>query len=285
MKMKWLLQLFAEGGEGAGEGGSETSQVADGNGQETEGTESGQSSDEVDRSKTWKEMIKGEYKDEYHKSVQSVIDNRFKQTRELEERLTNQQGVLDFLSNRYGIEDASDVESMLRALEEDDSMFEERAAARGMSVEQYREFHKLEQENEAFKRAEEESQRVHQAEQTYAKWMEEAQELREVYPAFNFEQESQNQDFLQLLQNGVGVRTAYEVVHHDDIIQGAMQMAASKTAERMSDGIRAKGVRPQENGVERSSKGTETKIDVNKLTVKEMEELEARARRGEKIVL
>ena len=89
--------------------------------------------------------------------------------------------------------------------------------------------------------------------------------------------------FLQLLQNGIDVRTAYEVAHHEEIMRGAMQMASAKTAERVTDGIRAKGLRPAENGTNTSSKPVEQKIDISKLTAKDIDELSKRAARGEKI--
>mgnify|MGYP000640554912 CR=1 FL=1 len=107
-----------------------------------------------------------------------------------------------------------------------------------------------------------------------------ADALKEIYPDFSFDEEVENKDFLQLLQNGIDVRTAYEVAHHDEIMRGAMQMASAKTAERVTDGIRAKGLRPPENV---SSKPVEQKIDISKLTAKDIDELSKRAARGEKI--
>ena len=168
-------------------------------------------------------------------------------------------------------------------MEDDDSMFEERAMAKGMSTEQYREFYRLEKQNEEFRRAAEETQRIRQADETYSKWMSEADALKEIYPDFSFDEEVENKDFLQLLQNGIDVRTAYEVAHHDEIMRGAMQMASAKTAERVTDGIRAKGLRPPENGTNVSSKPVEQKIDISKLTAKDIDELSKRAARGEKI--
>lgn len=279
---RFYLQLFAEGAEGAEAGGETEAQDAVQQDVPIQPDNTGEGAGE-DKEKTWKDMIKGEFKDEFSNSVQKAIDSRFKQTKELEERLTSNQRVLDFISQRYGLGEDADVESMLTALEEDDSMFEERAAKKGLTVEQYREFHRLEQQNEEFKKAEQEAQRVNQANETYRNWMEQAEALKEIYPDFDFEVEAENKDFLQLLQNGVDVRTSYEVAHHDEIMRGAMQMASAKTAERVADGIRSKGMRPAENGMRGTSKAVEQKIDISKLTAKDIEELSRRAARGEKI--
>ena len=84
-------------------------------------------------------------------------------------------------------------------------MCEERAMAKGMSTEQYREFYRLEKQNEEFRRAAEETQRIRQADETYSKWMSEADALKVIYPNFSFDEEVENKDFLQLLQNGSDV--------------------------------------------------------------------------------
>lgn len=244
-------------------------------------TDTGEESTE-DRGTKWKNMIKGEFKDEYNQSVQKVINDRFKQTKEMEERLSHRRKSL-ILWHSAMLDKTADADDMLRALEEDDSMFEERAMAKGMSTEQYREFYRLEKQNEEFRRAAEETQRIRQADETYSKWMSEADALKEIYPNFSFDEEVENKDFLQLLQNGIDVRTAYEVAHHDEIMRGAMQMASAKTAERVTDGIRAKGLRPAEKWTNTSSKPVEQKIDISKLTAKDIDVLSKEAARGEKI--
>ena len=257
MKNKIYLQLFAEGAGEAGGAAVENGLEGQSDQQTVQvQTDTSEESTE-DRGTKWKNMIKGEFKDEYNQSVQKVINDRFKQTKEMEERLSSSQKVLDFVAQRYGLDKTADADDMLRALEEDDSMFEERAMAKGMSTEQYREFYRLEKQNEEFRRAAEETQRIRQADA-----------LKEIYPDFSFDEEVENKDFLQLLQNGIDVRTAYEVAHHDEIMRGAMQMASAKTAERVTDGIRAKGLRPPENGTNVSSKPVEQKIDISKLTAR-----------------
>ena len=144
MKNKIYLQLFAEGAGEAGGAAVETGLEGQSDQQTVQvQTDTGEESTE-DRGTKWKNMIKGEFKDEYNQSVQKVINDRFKQTKEMEERLSSSQKVLDFVAQRYGLDKTADADDMLRALEEDDSMFEERATAKGMSTEQYREFYRLE---------------------------------------------------------------------------------------------------------------------------------------------
>lgn len=85
-----------------------------------------------------------------------------------------------------------------------------------------------------------------------------------------------------LLRNGIDVKTAYEVVHKDEIIQGAMAVTARKVRERVIDNIRAYGRRATENGIS-SQAGIVFKTDINSLTKAGREEIDRKVARGEKI--
>ena len=121
MKNKIYLQLFAEGAGEAGGAAVENGLEGQSDQQTVQvQTDTSEESTE-DRGTKWKNMIKGEFKDEYNQSVQKVINDRFKQTKEMEERLSSSQKVLDFVAQRYGLDKTADADDMLRALEEDDS--------------------------------------------------------------------------------------------------------------------------------------------------------------------
>ena len=185
-KINWL-QFFAEGGAGAsasaGASGSESggaaqtgvngdspvsqesvddlSKVVYGKSAQTvtQSEELGEPADEpkvVDKAKTFDEMIKkgGEYAEEFNKRTQDIIDKRFKKSKQAEEMLTKQSPIMDTLARKYGI-DATDVEGIMKALEDDNSMYEEAAFKEGLSVEQYKEKAKLIRENEQLRAAEE----------------------------------------------------------------------------------------------------------------------------------
>ena len=79
-------------------------------------------------------------------------------------------------------------------------------------------------------------------------WAIQAREARALYPGLDLAVEAGEPRFLQLLGAGVDVRTAYEVVHRDEILSGAMQYAARQAARKTAEDIRARGARPLENG-------------------------------------
>ena len=114
------------------------------------------------------------------------------------------------------------------------------------------------------------------------KWRGEAEQMKALYPGFDLETESRDPQFLSMLRFGVPVQTAYEVLHMEEIKTGIAQMTARATEKQVVDGIRAKGVRPQENGTAAQS-GFTIRDDVHKLTKKDRAEMARRAARGEKI--
>ena len=112
--------------------------------------------------------------------------------------------------------------------------------------------------------------------------MEQAESAKQVYPSFDLRAEMQNPKFVDLLRSNIDVRTAYEVIHKDDIIAGAMQFTAKKVEQNITNKIIANGARPSENG--NSSQGASvTKSDVSALTKADRAEIARRVARGEKI--
>ena len=57
-------------------------------------------------------------------------------------------------------------------------------------------------------------------------WNLQAREIQETYPAFDLRQEMGDGRFVQLLRSHVDMRTAYEILHKDEIIPAAMAYAA-----------------------------------------------------------
>lgn len=235
----------------------------------------------VDKHKLFEEMIKGEYKEEYDARTQRIINKRFGEMKQLEERQKSIDPILAMISQKYGV-DATDINALSKAIEEDDSFYEDEALARGLSVDQLKQMRRMERENEQLKRAQKEAEKKAYADNAYRQWMQESEALKAKYPGFDFEQECANKDFTSLLANGIDVETAYEVIHKDEIIGGAMQYAAQQVRQKTVQQIQAKGSRPTENGVA-SQAAVVTKSDPSKLTKQDRAEIMRRVARGEKI--
>ena len=234
-----------------------------------------------DRNAKFEALIKGEFKDLYDARVQNTIQQRLKGQKETVDKYNALAPTLEVLAKKYGV-DASDVDALNKAIEEDDTYFEEEALEKGISVEQLKEIKKIERENATLRQQMEEQNRRDNANRFYAQMMEQAESVKTVYPSFDLRAEMQNPQFVDLLRNNVPVRTAYEVIHKDDIIAGAMHFAAKTAEQKVTNKVIANGARPAENG--NSSQGaTVVKSDVSQLSKADRQEIIRRVQRGEKI--
>lgn len=236
-----------------------------------------------ERKKAYRDLINGEYKDLYTEDTQRIINRRFKETQNLEQKVGQYQPVMDMLLARYKIGDG-DVSKLMTAIENDDAYWSEAAEEAGMSVEQYKKFQKLQRDFDALQRANQQRQRQDEAQKQLDKWYREADELKKLYPTFELEAEVQNRQFLSMLKSGVPVQHAYEVTHMEEIKAGIAAMQARATEKQVVDGIRAKGARPQENGTS-SQSAFVVKDDPSKWSKKDRDEVIRRVMRGETINL
>ena len=151
------LQIFAEGagsGAGTGDGGTAEGQGVTGAAAlpQTKGEKNNplanvkygiqedaapaaevQTVAQVDRNAEFERLIKGEYKAEYDARVQDTIQRRLKSSKETVDKFNALSPTLELLAKKYGV-DAGDIEGLNKAIEEDDSYFEEEALERGMTV-------------------------------------------------------------------------------------------------------------------------------------------------------
>ena len=295
------LQLFAEGG--AGDGGTAQGQgvTAGAASQQTKGVsnpladvkygiqENVAPAAEVqtdttavlDRNAEFEKLIKGEYKDLYDAKVQDTIQKRLKSSKETVDKYNALTPTIEMLAKKYGV-DAADIESLNKAIQEDDSYYEEEALEKGMTVQQLKEVKKMERENAALKAQMEEAQRQENGKKLYATWMQQADDAKKVYPSFDLRAEMENPKFVDLLRSNIDVRTAYEVLHKDDIIRGAMQFTAQTVESKIAKKVATNGARPSENGMSSQSAAV-VKSDVSQLSRADREEIIRRVQRGEKI--
>lgn len=298
------LQLFAEGGAaagGAGDGGTAQGQgvTAGAASQQTKGAladvkygiqpEEAAPAAEVqketaappDLNAEFEALIKGKFKAQYDARMQNTIQKRIKDSKETAQKLEAVSPILEMLGKKYGV-DASDINALNKAIEEDDSYYEAEALERDMTVDQLKMFKKLERENKDYARRESERQKQEKADHLHSVWLQQEQATKQVYPSFNMEAELQNPEFVNLITNNVDVKTAYEVIHRDEIIPAAMQFAAQAVEQNISKKIAANGVRPSENGTG-SRASAVVKSDVSKLTKMDIDEVARRVARGERV--
>lgn len=236
-----------------------------------------------EKRKAFRALVDGEYKDQYTEDTQRIIDRRFRETKNLETQLSQQKPILDMLMQRYKIGDG-DLGKLTQAIENDNAYWSQAAEEAGMSVEQYKQFQKLQRENAQLLQAQRRSQNQQAAEKQLQKWYQEAEAMKADYPGFDLGRESQDPQFLSMLRSGVPVKLAYEVMHMDEIKSTVAQTTAQQTEKQVVEGIRAKGARPAENGTS-SQSGFVVKDDPAKWTKKDRAEIVRRVQRGEQIKL
>lgn len=239
---------------------------------------------EAELQHTFDEMIKkgGQWHDQFDKRTQDILNKRFKETKKLEKTLESHNEILGVLAAKYGL-DASDSEGILKAVNEDDSLFESAAFEQGLTTEQYRNKLKLEQENKALKAAQEEAARNTNAEQIYAGWLKDADAVSKKYGVeIDLAAEIENPDFTNLLSNGISFEAAFKTVHFDDIVNGAMATTASQVEKAIVNNITSRQARPAENGTQ-SASGKIFKSDASQLTDAELDECIRRVARGAQI--
>ena len=235
----------------------------------------------VDRNAEFEKLIKGEYKDLYDARMQDTIQKRLKSSKETVDKYNALTPTLEMLAKKYGV-DIGDIDSLNKAIQEDDSYYEEEALEKGITVQQLKEIRKMERENAALKAQMEEAQRQENGKKLYAAWMQQADETKKVYPSFDIQTEMNNPQFRALLHSNIDVRTAYEVTHKDEIIQGAMQFTAQTVESKLAKKIASNGARPAENGMSSQSAAV-VKSDVTQLSRKDRDEIRRRVANGEKI--
>lgn len=306
------LQLFAEGGDGGAAAGAEgaTGVTAPAAGEQKQkrrenplanvrygkqpaedpaagvapGADGAADTVENDGRKSFDELIKGEYKGDFDAKVQDIIRQRFKANAENEQKLTAMNPLMEMLGKMYNV-DPTDIDALTKAVGDNDSLYEEEAAQRGISVETLKSIKQLERERDQAQAMQQQSLREQQMRAHFESIAKQAEEAKQLYPGLDLLTEMQNPMFARLTAPGVGidVRTAYEVVHRDEMRGAEMQFAAQKSAERIANAVRSNSARPVENGLNGQQGASTVKTDPRTLTTADRAEIRERVRRGEKI--
>lgn len=104
--------------------------------------------------------------------------------------------------------------------------------------------------------------------------------IRQVYPDFDWRREMASPRFGRLVTAGVDGRTAYEIVHRQELLKAAMGYAAAQARSQMARSIASGGGRAAEN---RGDSRSVIRSDPRGLTSRELADIRKRVQDGEKI--
>lgn len=107
------------------------------------------------------------------------------------------------------------------------------------------------------------------------------EEARKLYPNLNLAQEAKDPRFVELLKCGLDVKSAFEVVHKDEIISASMEYAARQVERMLTNKVLESGGRPTENGGIHGP--ALSKTDPKAMTRQERKDIVRRVFAGEKI--
>lgn len=281
------LQLFAEDGAGATDTASAGSDMGGNTQVATENTGENAQVAAEKRAAEWSKY-KAEFKAEYDSEVQGVVKKRLKNAKENEEAAKayreKTSKIFDALGVKYGI-DAEKIDDILAEVEKDNSYYENEALRRGMDVAELRHLKQTEKENARMRAEKEAAQQVAFKQQIRNQMLEQAEKLKELYPNFDLDTESEaNPLFKKLCALGIPLKNAYETTHIEEIMARGMQYAAQQTAADVHATAQMNKNRPAENGL--GNKNTaDRKVDISALSLEEMRKLNDDARRGKTITL
>lgn len=229
----------------------------------------------------FEKLIKGEYKEFYEERIRDNLSRRFKENAQAKQRNAQNNRIVELLYDKYNVETGNSA-ALMNAIESDDAYLVAQANKRGMSIEDYKYIRRLETENKKYHALSEQYEAINNANRTVEKWYAESERLKEIYPEFNIFEESKNKSFVSLVKSGIDVKTAYEVIHHSEIVSRAAENAAKEAEIRTAEAIRQRAMRPAENGLSSQSSAI-IKNDVSKLSANERAEIARRVSRGERI--
>lgn len=243
-----------------------------------------------ERRRAFGEMVQGEYSDVFQEMMQRAIDKATEIIRQNPHvaRLTQA------LANAYGV-DTDDMDGLIEAVEngrvKDEKYYEDLAQQRGVSVKTARELDKMESDlkrsntrNAQLQAMQQEATRQQRVSQIQAQWEAQAAQLKTQYPDFELQEVLANEQVADLMRRGVSLPDAYRAAYFDHIMQQATAQTAQKVEQGVAARIQQRAGRPGENGT-RPGGAVTTHVDVASMSRRQLEDLERRARRGEKITL
>ena len=311
MLKKWLLnlQLFADGGDGGGDGGSATasdggSKVSEESGddripafipekakkyyqkalEKTSGSTTGDGKNTSDTEKTttspstteklsYADLIKSdEYKEDHKAYMDKTIGDRLKKYKGMEQDNAKYKSLLDTVAQKYGIKSTDDnyLDVLSEKIDADDSYYEKYAMEHDISTERAREIVTMERKAEQFDAHQVEMQKQEQMRQHLMVIRQNGEKTKSQFPDFDLDSEWQDERFRRLcFANNGDTTAAYMACHYNEIIPATVQRASRQIQAQTAQAVASNKARPIENGIS-SQAPSVVQQDFSKMNLQEL---------------
>lgn len=246
------------------------------------GTDSGAQTEDL--SAEWEALTGkgGRFHDLYGQNVSKVIQDRFKNQKDLQGQVDKISDGLSPLFMNYGLE-SGDFEGLSKAIANDDAFYKAGAERAGLDVNQYKENLKLKAEAERGRQITEAYEAQQRQNEMFAQWETEAAELQQAFPAFDLGLELEhNEGFAKMITSGVPVRDAFLASHAGEIFANANANAEARATQNVINTIQQRAARPVE-GAMHPGAAVVRKTDPSSLSNDDIDEINRRVAMGETI--
>lgn len=226
---------------------------------------------------------------EYNKQMQAIVQSRIKSSKGAEETLGKLTPALELLARQHNLDPENiDYDALAKAISNDDSYYEKKALEMGVPLETAKKFDQKERDTARQQREEAQTLEQQKFQQHIQSLEQQGEALKATFPNFDLKTELRNPAFARMTSPSVGlsVEDAYYAVHRKEIQAASMQVAAEKTAQKISNAIQAGQRRPNENGTSGQASSVTT-FDWSKASREQREAFKRQIReasaRGEKL--
>ena len=241
------LQLFAEGGDGAGDAPAA---------EDTGDTNTPAAEEDIEGDFAKLTAKGGKYADAYQKQMQKAFNKRFSEFKNSEKELTRLKDFRSAVATRYNV-DAEDTDALENAFMSDERFYT-KEAFEGEDAKALIERDKSNLKTarlEAQVKAENERRAMEEAmREFHEKLSREEAELKKTYPDLDLDEELKNPKMRKKLRDGDSLEEAYEAVHHKELVKKAAESARAATV----NSIEANGHRPAEGSASGAIAATPT---------------------------
>lgn len=233
----------------------------------------------------WNDLKTGKHKARFDADVQEIVRARLKGAQENQQTMDMLKPMLAEMARRMG-KDPGDLQGIVAQYMDDDSLYEEESMRTGTAIPVLKQLKQLETQNAQLQAQNSQFTEEAQARAHFTNLIQQAEALKQTYPDFDLQAELQDERFVRMTapNGGCSVEEAYYAIHHREIAEKAMQFAAQRAQEQVSQTVQANRARPVENGLRGNARAVDVRSDPSKLTKKDLEEIARRVNAGDRSI-